>query len=409
MRADRLLSILMLLQTKGRMTAHDLAEQLEVSERTIYRDLEALGMAGVPVYTERGPGGGCELVDGYQTRLTGLTEAEVRALFLLTMTGPLADLGLGEVLEDALLKLTAALPAPSRHQATQVRQRFHVDAAWWYHQADATNILQVIQQAVWQDRKLRLLYCEDDGSRSEQTIEPYGLVAKASIWYLVAARQNTFAVYRVSRIQSAVATEEPFVRAADFDLAEYWAEYCALSESAYPQYAVPLRLPPDEVPTFPQTLNTWGYQLVEYDEALETVAYATPGQEQPQKKGVDIHSTEASPFSVQATHQLYVLDRNGKWQVVNRYGREKKAVMNMSGTSKPIKKSISNSATRQKKRAFLPLKKRNFAVASRSRQQNKKNDASGLSKKTRLSSKTASSPANKKNEIFCSTSFSLSA
>src|SRR5713226_181059 len=120
MRADRLLSILMLLQTKGRMTAHDLAIQLEVSERTIYRDLDALSIAGIPVYTERGPGGGCSLVDGYQTRLTGLTEAEIRALFLFNMAGPLADLGLGKALDDALLKLEAALPAASRAKAEQV-------------------------------------------------------------------------------------------------------------------------------------------------------------------------------------------------------------------------------------------------------------------------------------------------
>ena len=111
MRADRLLSILLMLQTRGRLTARELAEQLEVSERTIYRDIEALGMAGIPVYSERGPGGGCMLVDGYQTRLTGLTEAEIRALFLLNMVGPLAELGLDKTLDDALLKLAAALPA----------------------------------------------------------------------------------------------------------------------------------------------------------------------------------------------------------------------------------------------------------------------------------------------------------
>src|SRR5260370_530860 len=116
MRADRLLSILLLLQTRGRMTARELAEHMEVSERTIYRDIEALGMAGIPVYAERGPGGGCTLLDGYQTRLTGLTEAEIRALFLLNMTHPLADLGLDKALDDALLKLSAALPAPQPQQ-----------------------------------------------------------------------------------------------------------------------------------------------------------------------------------------------------------------------------------------------------------------------------------------------------
>ena len=184
MRADRLLSILMLLQTKGRMTAHDLAEQLEVSERTIYRDLEALSIAGVPLYTERGPRGGCALVDGYQTRLTGLTETEVQALFLLNIAGPLADLGLGRALDDAMLKLTAALPVASRAYAELVRQRFHLDTTWWYHTEDSTSCLQILQEALWQDRKLLLFYHEDGGAWSERLAEPYGLVSKAGIWYL---------------------------------------------------------------------------------------------------------------------------------------------------------------------------------------------------------------------------------
>src|SRR5712691_11301372 len=142
MRADRLLSILLLLQTRGRMTARELAEQLEVSERTIYRDIDALGMAGIPVYTERGPGGGCSLLDGYQTRLTGLTEPEVRALFLLNMTGPLADLGLSKALDDALLKLQASLPIAQRHDAEQVRQRIHMDTSKAHQEAETVPHLQ---------------------------------------------------------------------------------------------------------------------------------------------------------------------------------------------------------------------------------------------------------------------------
>src|SRR6266568_6387379 len=185
MRADRLLSILMLLQTKGRMTAHDLASQLEVSERTIYRDLDALSTAGIPVYTERGPGGGCSLVDGYQTRLTGLTEAEIRALFLFNMAAPLAELGLGKALDDALLKLEAALPADSRAKAEKVRQGFHLDTTWWYHPADTSSCLQTIQDALWQDHRLCLVYRENDGTWNEYRLDPYGLVSKASIWYLI--------------------------------------------------------------------------------------------------------------------------------------------------------------------------------------------------------------------------------
>jgi predicted DNA-binding transcriptional regulator YafY len=325
MRADRLISILMLLQARGRMTARDLAEQLEVSERTIYRDLEALSMAGVPIYTERGPGGGCSLLDGYQTRLTGLTDIEVRALFLLTMAAPLADLGLGKVLEEALLKLTAALPATSREQVEQLHQRFHVDTTWWYHTADAQVTLQTIQQAIWQNSKLHMVYQQDNGSWCEQTIEPYGLVAKAGVWYLVSACHTNYAVYRVSRIQSITISGERFVRADDFDLAGYWSEYCTQVEHTHPQYAIPLRLAPDEVSTFSQTLNNWGYQLIENDEGLEEEEHERewPVRRYQQKKECGPRPAQALPRR-RSANQLFVLDRAGEWREVNRSSKEKK-------------------------------------------------------------------------------------
>jgi len=326
MRADRLLSILMLLQSKGRMTARNLAEQLEVSERTIYRDLEALGMAGIPIYTERGPGGGCSLLDGYQTKLTGLTEIEVRALFLLTMAAPLADLGLGKVLEEALLKLTAALPASSREQVEQVHQRFHVDTTWWYHTADAQVTLQTIQQAIWQNSKLRMVYSQDNGNWCEQNIEPYGLVAKAGVWYLVSANHIGYCVYRVSRIQSIATTGEHFARATDFDLADYWSEYCTQVEHAHPQYAIPLRLAPDEVPTFPQTLHNWGYQLIENDEELAEEEEHEHGWQvkRPQQKKEIVMPSARAQRRRRATNQLFVLDQAGEWREVHRHSKEKK-------------------------------------------------------------------------------------
>src|SRR2546421_4306828 len=137
MRADRLLSLLMLLQIRGRLPAHELAKRLEVSERTIYRDIEALSAAGVPVYTESGPGGGCMLAEGYRTNLTGLTEAEVRTLFLPGMSAALADLGVSKALEAAMLKLLAALPTAQRHDAERVRQRLYMDAVGWFHSNEA--------------------------------------------------------------------------------------------------------------------------------------------------------------------------------------------------------------------------------------------------------------------------------
>lgn len=203
------------------MTAQELAERLEVSERTIYRDIGALSSAGIPVYTESGPGGGCELVDGYQTKLTGLTTAEVRALFLLSLSSPLADLGLDRALDDALLKLSAALPITARSDAAQVRQRIHMDTTTPDQTNRALPYLGLIQEAVWQDRTLQLTY----GRYVRQDFEPYGLVSKANVWYLVGTTAGEMQVLRVARIQTAELTEQRFVRPDTFDLANYWTEW----------------------------------------------------------------------------------------------------------------------------------------------------------------------------------------
>jgi predicted DNA-binding transcriptional regulator YafY len=256
------------------MTAHGLADHLEVSERTIYRDLEALGMAGVPVYTERGPNGGYSLMGGYQTRLTGLNEAEVQALFLLNVTDLLADLGLAGALGDAMLKLAAALPAPFREHAALACKRFHMDTTWWYHTDDATPWLPTIQEALWQDRRLRLFYHEDDGIWSERLIEPYGLVSKARDWYLVAGCYNEKCVFRVSRIHTATITEEWFVRQEDFDLAAYWTDYCVQVEANH--HGLPLRLAPDEAQRLPQLLQDSGYMLVENEDTHDGSERTTP-------------------------------------------------------------------------------------------------------------------------------------
>ncbi len=215
----------MLLQTRGRITAHELAEQLEVSERTIYRDFEALSMAGIPLYTQQGPGGGCSLVDGYQTRLTGLTETEIRALFLSTITAPSADLGMGRALEDALLKVSAALPESSRYNVEHTRQRFYVDTTEWQHNEHITACLQTIQAAIWHDQKLFIDYRNDDGTQQQYLVEPYGLVAKTRAWYLVGIVANTTHVFRVSRIWNAKATDLLFTRLPNFHLANCWREH----------------------------------------------------------------------------------------------------------------------------------------------------------------------------------------
>jgi predicted DNA-binding transcriptional regulator YafY len=248
MRADRLLSILLLLQTNRRITAQKLAEKLEVSERTIYRDLEALSTAGVPVYAERGPGGGCALLGDYRTTLTGLNEADVRTLLLSGVPRPLADLGLDKALEVALLKLVAALPSARRPDAEQARQRLHLDAAGWYTPA-ANEIphLRLLQEAVWQERKVRLRYRTRSRIISERLIEPLGLVAKTNVWYLVSRKETDMRVYRVSRMQSITLTEETFERPADFDLAAYWANWCATFHATLSQYHTTLRIAPAAV------------------------------------------------------------------------------------------------------------------------------------------------------------------
>ena len=215
----------MLLQIHGRITARELAQRLEVSERTIYRDFEALSRAGIPLYTERGPGGGCSLVDGYQTRLTGLTETEIRALFLSTITAPSADLGMGRALDDALLKVSAALPESTRYNAEHTRERFYVDMQERQHNERVTTHLQTIQNAIWHDAKLCIDYANEYGMQKQYLVEPYGLVVKTQTWYLVGRVADSTHVFRVARMCNVQATNHFFARLPNFGLVAYWHEY----------------------------------------------------------------------------------------------------------------------------------------------------------------------------------------
>ncbi len=165
-------------------------------------------------------------IDGYQTRLTGLTATEVRALFLLRMASPLADLGLTKALDDALLKLSASLPLPQRNDAEQVRQRIHLDSTAWNANAETMCHLHTIQEAIWQERVLVLSYRESHSYCCEQLVEPYGLVSKGSAWYLVGATSGENKVFHVSRVATVMLTAEHFTRPASFDLPRYWSEYC---------------------------------------------------------------------------------------------------------------------------------------------------------------------------------------
>jgi predicted DNA-binding transcriptional regulator YafY len=248
MRAERLLSILMLLQRHRQLTAHDLAQRLEVSERTIYRDLEALSAAGIPLYAERGVGGGWFLPEEYRSNLPALSAEELQALILVNPQRLLADLGLQQVAERAMNKLVAGLPTRSRHSAAQAWQRLHVDFSGWNRTSEQIPQLPILQQAVWQERKTRLFYQRADGETVERLVEPLGLVAKGNVWYLVAAVEGEPRTYRVSRVRWAELTDEEFMRPSHFDLATYWGEAEAEFKQNLPRFSLRLRAEPEAVP-----------------------------------------------------------------------------------------------------------------------------------------------------------------
>jgi predicted DNA-binding transcriptional regulator YafY len=236
MRGDRLLSILLLLQVHRRVTARDLARRLEVSERTILRDMDALSGAGVPVTAERGAGGGWSLLDDYQTKLTGLNAAEIRSLFLARPARLMADLGLGQEAEAALIKLQASMPPASRLQADFARQRILVDTRGWRDPAESVTCLPVLLDALWRERQVRFVYSRVLGEPGERTADPLGLVAKGSVWYLVARVEDAPRTYRVSRMREAAVMEQPSVSPAGFDLAQYWARSAEEFREKLPRY-----------------------------------------------------------------------------------------------------------------------------------------------------------------------------
>jgi len=221
MRGSRLLSILMTLQTRGRTTAEALAAQFEVSVRTIYRDIDQLSAADVPVYADRGPGGGFQLLDGYRTRLTGLSPAEAETLFLAGLPGPAAELGLADAMATAQLKLTAALPERTRAGARRIAARFHLDPVDWFHGTETARLLPALAKAVWDETSVDIRYRRGQGSVARQ-LKPLGLVLKAGTWYCVAAVGEQTRTYRVSHILELAPTGNGFERPKDFDLVRYW-------------------------------------------------------------------------------------------------------------------------------------------------------------------------------------------
>jgi predicted DNA-binding transcriptional regulator YafY len=223
MLASRLLSLLMLLQARGRMSAPALARQLEVSVRTVYRDIDSLSAAGVPVYGDAGRNGGYQLRDGWRTQLTGLTAGEARALFLAGLPGPAKALGMGEAAASAHLKLVAALPGDWQADAERVGSRFHLDPVDWFRDAAPADHLRDVAHAVWNEQRLRLRY-ESWTEVAEREIEPLGLVLKAGAWYVVGRRGRIARTYKLSNMHDVQVLKQRFKRPRTFDLAAYWAD-----------------------------------------------------------------------------------------------------------------------------------------------------------------------------------------
>jgi predicted DNA-binding transcriptional regulator YafY len=244
MRATRLVSLLLLLQTRGQLTAGEIAERLEVSVRTVHRDVESLAAAGVPVEAVRGPAGGYRLAGGYRTRLTGLTADEAEALFAPGLPGPAAELGLGGELAAARLKLLAALPSELQERATRASRLFHLDTRGWFRAEDRVPHLPALSAAVWGGSRVRLLYRE--GRKVVQrTVDPLGLVLKAGAWYLVARRSAGMRVYRVSRVTAVRRLAAGFDRPGGFELAAFWDEWSRAFEQTRSRVEVTVRVDED--------------------------------------------------------------------------------------------------------------------------------------------------------------------
>jgi len=252
MKSTRLLSALMLLQAYGRLSCRELAERLEISERTAHRDMEALSEAGVPVLALRGAQGGWELAKGWRTKVPGLDEAELRGL-LMAQPSALGDPKLAAAAERAFGKLLAALPGSMRDQAESMRARLHIDPTGWRPSPEDLSMLPIVQDAIARDAKLSFLYTRADGDTAPRMVDPYGLVCKQTVWYLVARAPAGMRSYRISRMSKAVALAMTFKRPARFNLAAHWNASTAQLDRQREPCVATLALAPETV----RSLNGW--------------------------------------------------------------------------------------------------------------------------------------------------------
>jgi predicted DNA-binding transcriptional regulator YafY len=276
-KADRLITLLLLLQSGRRRTAGALAEALEVSERTIYRDVDALCAAGVPVYTERGPEGGIALADGYRRALTHFNEDEIRSLFV-SGASPLADLGMESGLDRALEKLHGGLADVQRRAADKARSRIHIDQRRWNQDEPPRELLTVLRRAVWDDRRVRIRYEDRNRKATTRTIDPLGLVSKAGVWYLIARLSEELEMrsFRVERMRSVDELPTRFERPPEFDLERYWSDTSAQFKQTSPEYFVTLRTAIDAID---RVTLYWTAEVLESDAGYGVVRVAFPGPE----------------------------------------------------------------------------------------------------------------------------------
>jgi predicted DNA-binding transcriptional regulator YafY len=276
-KADRLISLLLLLQSRRQCSARVLAERLEVSERTIYRDMDALAAAGVPVYAERGSNGGIVLADGYRRALTNFSEDEIRSLFV-SGASPLADLGLERGLDRALEKLHGGLAGVQQRAAEKSRSRIHVDQRRWNQPEPPREILIALRRAVWDDRRIRIRYDDRNGTSSTRTLDPLGLVSKAGVWYLVARHGEGLRSFRVDRIRTTHELPERFERPASFDLERYWRESSARFAEASRSSDCVVRLRAKSAALERLSLY-WPLEIESRDEHEALVRVTLPGKE----------------------------------------------------------------------------------------------------------------------------------
>jgi predicted DNA-binding transcriptional regulator YafY len=272
MKADRLVSLLLLLQSAPRRTARELARTLEVSDRTIYRDVDALCVSGVPVITERGAEGGISLAEGYRKALMHFGDEEIRALFI-SGSAVLSDLGLGANLERALEKLRGGLSDIQRRAAEKARGRIHIDQRRWHQSDPPIEKLSLLRRAVWDDRRVELKYEDRLRTLTTRAVDPYGLVSKAGVWYVIAQTSEGFRSFRVDRIREVRELDERFERAADFDLDAHWRDATAKMMAAQPRFPVTVRVSSEAME---MVCGYWPIERVdENDESLLRVMFSS--------------------------------------------------------------------------------------------------------------------------------------